>query len=82
MSDELIINLTIEDDGSISITLGDDPNDIEEDSPILPCPCCGGKAMLNIASEMWIECLDCHIQTASYDDAEQCLEDWNRRVPL
>lgn len=79
MTDDLVINLAIMNDGSISITVENDPEEECDDSLILPCPCCGGKAMMNIASEMWIECMDCHLQTASYDDAEECLEDWNRR---
>lgn len=80
MSD-MIIDLIIEDDGSISIIVNDDREEQEEESPIRPCPCCGGKAMMNIASELWIECRECGLQTASCDDAEECLDDWNRRVP-
>ncbi len=36
--------------------------------------------MMNLASELWIECQECHLQTACYDNAEECLDDWNRRV--
>lgn len=77
MSDELTIEIVIEDDGSIVIGIGDDN---EDDTPILPCPCCGGKAMMNLASELWIECQECHLQTACYDNPQECLDDWNRRV--
>ena len=75
MSDDMTIHVVIDDDGSIMIEIEDD-----HDSPILPCLCCGGKAMMNIASEMWIECQKCHLRTACGDDAEECLAEWNRRT--
>lgn len=80
MSDDLVINLIIEDDGSISITVDDDRSDDRDDPVILPCPCCGGKAVLNVASLVWVECRDCHMQTESYESAEDCLGVWNRRI--
>lgn len=46
------------------------------------CPFCGGKANLyNIPSHWWqVQCTNCAIMTMMRGNAEECVEDWNRRV--
>ena len=50
---------------------------------ILPCPCCGGEAELQIFDKVCnIECQVCFIGTRfeSIDNAELVVETWNKRV--
>lgn len=55
-----------------------------------PCPFCGGKAKLRIASEIWRDgkveiggwkayCENCGIETA-LENREKAVEKWNRRA--
>lgn len=55
-----------------------EPSGENDPSPILPCPCCGGKAMF-VYPDTRIECLSCHLSTAEHEDLYSCLEAWNRR---
>lgn len=49
---------------------------------ILPCPFCGGEAMLGKDSELRdvICCLECEAKTGGFDSDKQAILRWNTRV--
>lgn len=53
---------------------------------IKPCPFCGGEAETNnlmrpdINDRYWIECRECGIITKIFDNEQEVIEAWNRRV--
>ena len=50
------------------------------DNDLKPCPCCNGKARFQVGGELYtIVCIDCHIETDTYDDPNSLAMDWNRR---
>ena len=49
---------------------------------ILPCPFCGGEAMLGKDSELrdMVYCLECGAKTWGFDSDKQAILRWNTRV--
>ena len=49
---------------------------------LLPCPFCGGEAKLTIEflQHNVVICLDCRVETDTYDTINQAIAAWNRRA--
>ena len=47
---------------------------------LLPCPFCGGEAILNSSVESWVECRVCHNRTEMCACDGGAIEKWNRRT--
>ena len=51
-------------------------------SELLPCPFCGGDAMLvstRAAPEAWVRCVDCDASAKMFSQDEDAVAAWNRR---
>lgn len=56
---------------------------LPKDIPLLPCPCCGGKAEFDdydIANrQVLVRCVECDLNTVPRSHEEAAVQ-WNRRV--
>ena len=50
------------------------------DNDLEPYPCCNGNARFQVGGDLYtIVCIDCHIETDTYDCPESLAKDWNHR---
>ena len=50
------------------------------DDKLKPCPFCGGKAMINGITLVYIKCTKCGVETVGYREEDEAITAWNRRA--
>ena len=45
-----------------------------------PCPFCGGEAMINGITLVYIKCTKCGVETVGYREEDEAITAWNRRT--
>ena len=55
---------------------------LEKSDEILPCPFCGGEAILMGGGgyDATVKCLECRTLSGTFDEKEDAISAWNRRV--
>lgn len=44
------------------------------------CPFCGGNAVIQGITVVWVKCLECGAETTGFRDEEEAIDAWNRRA--